>query len=88
MSEITNLLRSILIARGQEAVERLKTGYLPSVGCPPETAADFMTQLQSLDAKGFRRWLTDFIKLVPSLLAIVETSISTDISLSPLQIRP
>lgn len=62
MAEISTLFRSIIVARGQEGVERLQTAYLPSLGCPPETALDFVTQLTRLDSKNFRRWFTEFVK--------------------------
>ena len=62
MAEIATLFRSIVFARGQEALDRLQNGYLPSLGCPPATAADFVTQLTTLESKNFRRWFTDFVK--------------------------
>ena len=62
MSEIANLFRNTLVARGTEATDRLANVYLPSIGCPPEMAAEFVKQLQTQDAKNFRRWLSEWIK--------------------------
>lgn len=64
MSEITSMFRNTLIARGTEATDRLTNVYLPSIGCPPEMAAEFVKQLQTQDAKNFRRWLSEWIKSV------------------------
>ncbi|CDZ96539.1 Nuclear mRNA export factor receptor LOS1/Exportin-t (importin beta superfamily) [Phaffia rhodozyma] len=62
MSEVVNLFRSVVAARGQEAFDRLGGVFFPSINCPPETAADFLNQLRTLDAKNFRRWFTEFVK--------------------------
>jgi exportin-T len=59
MSEITNLFRATILARGQEAVSRLTDVYFPSINCPQETAVEFITQLTTQDPKGFRRWFSE-----------------------------
>ena len=60
--EIANFLQIVAKARGEEALQFLSSVFLPSQGCPPETAVDFVTKLRDLDQRGFRKYFTDFIR--------------------------
>ncbi|EJD06563.1 ARM repeat-containing protein [Fomitiporia mediterranea MF3/22] len=60
--EIANFLQIIAKARGEEGYQFFVTVFLPSQGCPPDTAIDFGTKLRDLDTKGFRKYFTDFIR--------------------------
>ncbi|KAH8118024.1 ARM repeat-containing protein [Phellopilus nigrolimitatus] len=60
--EIANFLQIIAGARGEEGYQFLVTVFLPSQGCPPETAVEFATKLRDLDTKNFRKYFTDFVR--------------------------
>lgn len=40
------LLKALLQKRGNEFVEFMTTSFFPSINCPPEASAPFMTALQ------------------------------------------
>ena len=60
--EIANFMQTITKARGEEGFQFWVSVFLPSQGCPPETATDFATKLRDLDTKNFRKYFTDFIR--------------------------
>ena len=46
IGEIAVLLKALLQKRGNEFVEFMTTSFFPSINCPPEASAPFMTALQ------------------------------------------
>ncbi|GJN94034.1 hypothetical protein Rhopal_007097-T1 [Rhodotorula paludigena] len=63
IGEIANFLKALLQKRGNEFVEFLTTQFFPSISCPPETSAQFMTALQEApDGKQFKKFLGTFLQ--------------------------
>ncbi|BGP35706.1 pre-tRNA nuclear export protein [Rhodotorula toruloides] len=63
IGEIANLLKGLLQKRGNEFVEFMTTQFFPSISCPPETAAQFMTALQEApDGKQFKKFLGEWFR--------------------------
>lgn len=46
IGEIAVLLKALLQKRGDEFVEFMTASFFPSIACPPEASAQFMTALQ------------------------------------------
>ncbi|KAJ7593086.1 armadillo-type protein [Mycena floridula] len=62
LHEIANFLQTVGKTRDVEAYNFLASVFLPSQNWPQETALDFTTKLRDLDAKGFRKYFTDFVR--------------------------
>ncbi|GJJ08694.1 hypothetical protein Clacol_002913 [Clathrus columnatus] len=61
--EIGGLLQLICKTRGQEAFDYLVNVFLPSQNCPPDVALDFATKIRDMDAKAFKKFFTDFVRI-------------------------
>lgn len=61
--EIGGLLQLICKTRGQEAYDYLVNVFLPSQNCPPDVALDFATKIRDMDAKAFKKYFTDFVRI-------------------------
>ncbi|KAJ9076243.1 pre-tRNA nuclear export protein, variant 3 [Entomophthora muscae] len=59
--EITSLHQTMLQATGQTFLEYLDGNFLPSINCPPQLRQEFMTAIQQLDAKNYRKFFQNFI---------------------------
>ncbi|SJL09633.1 probable Exportin-T [Armillaria ostoyae] len=62
LQEVANFLHTVTRTRGSEAYDYLLTVFFPSQNWPSETALEFTTKLRDLDAKGFRKYFTDFVR--------------------------
>ncbi|KAI0223655.1 pre-tRNA nuclear export protein [Massospora cicadina] len=54
--EITSLQQTMLQATGQNFLDYLETRFLPSIKCPPQLRQEFITAIQQLDAKQYRKY--------------------------------
>ncbi|KAF7971065.1 hypothetical protein HWV62_22119 [Athelia sp. TMB] len=61
-TEIGSFLHTVMSTRGQEAADFFVSAFLPSQGWPAETAMEFTTKLRELDAKGFRKYFSEFVR--------------------------
>ncbi|KAJ9097300.1 hypothetical protein QFC21_004969 [Naganishia friedmannii] len=61
LHEVSNLLRDILIARGQEGIDFLLT-FLTSKQCPLPAAQELVRRMRSEILREFRKTFSDFIK--------------------------
>ncbi|TPX64921.1 hypothetical protein SpCBS45565_g05557 [Spizellomyces sp. 'palustris'] len=57
MSEISSLQKTLVSAQGAKYLEYLVSVYLPSIGCPPNAAQEFVAALQRTDVKELRIFL-------------------------------
>ncbi|GAA5993378.1 hypothetical protein JCM11641_008430, partial [Rhodosporidiobolus odoratus] len=63
IGEIALLLKALLQKRSNEFVEFMNQQFFPSIACPPETSAPFMTALQeSPDGKQFKKFLIEWLR--------------------------
>ncbi|KIY72334.1 ARM repeat-containing protein [Cylindrobasidium torrendii FP15055 ss-10] len=62
LHELANFLHNLGRTRGAEAYEYFLNVFLPAQNWPPEMATDFTSKLRELDAKGFRKYFTDFVR--------------------------
>ncbi|KAG0654816.1 pre-tRNA nuclear export protein [Rhodotorula mucilaginosa] len=63
IGEIAVLLKALLQKRGNEFVEFMTTSFFPSINCPPEASAPFMTALQEApDGKQFKKFLGEWLR--------------------------
>ncbi|KAI9101118.1 armadillo-type protein [Phlyctochytrium arcticum] len=60
MSEISNLQKTLVNAQNGRYIDFLRNVYLPSIGCPPQTAQEFVGALQEKDTKALRVYLQEF----------------------------
>jgi exportin-T len=61
LHEVSNLLRDILMARGQEGIDFLLT-FLTSKQCPLPAAQELVRRMRSEILRDFRKTFSDFIK--------------------------
>ncbi|GAA5891828.1 hypothetical protein JCM6882_007375 [Rhodosporidiobolus microsporus] len=63
IGEIALLLKTLLQKRAQEFVEFMTAQFFPSIACPPEASAQFMTALQEApDGKQFKKFLIEWLR--------------------------
>ncbi|GAA6052810.1 hypothetical protein JCM3770_006263 [Rhodotorula araucariae] len=63
IGEIAVLLKALLQKRGNEFVEFMTQQFFPSISCPPEASAQFMTALQEApDGKQFKKFLGEWLR--------------------------
>ncbi|BGP20360.1 hypothetical protein JCM10213_002332 [Rhodosporidiobolus nylandii] len=63
IGEVAHVLKTLLQKRGNEFVEFMNSQFFPSISCPPEAAAPFMTALQEApDGKQFKKFLLEWLR--------------------------
>ncbi|GAA5895540.1 hypothetical protein JCM8208_005261 [Rhodotorula glutinis] len=63
IGEIATFLKALLQKRNNEFVDFMTNQYLPSISCPPEASAQFMTALQEApDGKQFKKFLGEWLR--------------------------
>ncbi|GAA6017846.1 hypothetical protein JCM10207_003473 [Rhodosporidiobolus poonsookiae] len=63
IGEIAQLLKSLLQKRANEFVDFMQAQFFPSIACPAEASAPFMSALQEApDGKHFKKFLTEWLR--------------------------
>ncbi|KZZ88550.1 HEAT repeat containing protein [Ascosphaera apis ARSEF 7405] len=62
LAEASNLQKTIYTKTGQEYLEYLSTGELPSIGMGEELVNEYLSALATLDFKGFKVFFQSFIQ--------------------------
>ncbi|EGF81201.1 hypothetical protein BATDEDRAFT_87454 [Batrachochytrium dendrobatidis JAM81] len=67
LGEIASLHKVCVEVLGAEYVDFIAKNYLPSRGCPPETAQLFATNLLNLDKKELKKYIQTFVQATRSI---------------------
>lgn len=59
--EITSIHQAILRATGATFIDYLINRFLPSINCPSDKQQEFINAIQTLDARGYRKYFQEFI---------------------------